>query len=525
MLPTEENLQKMTGKNGEAPFHCDLLVVGGGINGAGIARDAAGRGLSVVLCEKDDWGSATSSASTKLIHGGLRYLEQYEFSLVRASLIERDILARIAPHLISPMRFVLPHDKSLRPKWMIRAGLFLYDRLGGWRRESVFEKSYRLSLQDHPLHEAYKTGFVYSDGWVDDARLVLCNVAGAQEKGAVTLSRTECRRLEADEKTGLWTAALYHKAPDAMRGRNIQITARCVVNAAGPWVDSFLPKAVEGFKARHAIRLVKGSHIVVPRLYKGDHAYILQNDDGRIVFAIPYQNAFTLIGTTDESFTGDPAAAKISEDEKRYLCSAVSRYFTSKIDEKDIVWSYSGVRPLLEDGKENASKVTRDYRLDFARHHSCPILSVYGGKLTTYRKLSERALEKIKAEVFPDCGGAWTENAVLPGGDFSPAANFEALLKTLLSEYHWLSRGDAERFLRRYGAHTWDLLKNCHHQEDMGQAFGGGLTAHEIDYLVEREDVQAAADILWRRTKSGLHCSPAQRQDIEDYVQQRKAKK
>lgn len=518
MLRSRDNLQKIIRPKSEPSHHCDVLVVGGGINGAGIAHDLAGRGLSVVLCEKNDWGGATSSASSKLIHGGLRYLEQYEFGLVRSSLIERETLYRLAPHLIKPLRFVLPHDKSLRPKWMIRAGLFLYDRLGGRQSHNIFEKSYMLPLADHPLHEEYKTGFVYTDCWVDDARLVLANVTAAHEKGAVVLSRTECRTLEADKKTGLWTASLFHKAPDAARGKSCEITARCVVNAAGPWVESFLPEAVKGFKAHYHVRLVKGSHIIVPRLYNGAHAYILQNNDGRIVFVIPYENDYTLIGTTDVPYEGDPAQVKISREEISYLCDAVGRYFTTPVVPSEVVRSYSGVRPLLDDGTQNASDVTRDYKLDLARHKSCPLLSVYGGKLTTYRKLSEQVADMLKEDVFPEAGDAWTAAAPLPGADFAPAANLETFLKTLCREYHWLSAETAEQYVRRYGSRVREIIKNCHHADDMGTHFGAGLYANEIDYMMDFEDAQTAEDILWRRSKYGLHGNPEMFEKVEEYM-------
>ncbi len=523
MLRSRDNLQKITRTKNDPVYRCDVLVVGGGINGAGIAHDLAGRGLSVVLCEKNDWGSATSSASSKLIHGGLRYLEQYEFGLVRSSLIERETLYRLAPHLIKPLRFVLPHDKSLRPKWMIRAGLFLYDHLGGRQRHNVFEKSYMLPLTDHPLHETYKTGFVYTDCWVDDARLVLTNVMAAHEKGAVVLSRTACRGLEADKKAGLWKATLFHKEPGDARGKSHEIKARCVVNAAGPWVESFLPATVKGFKPHYHVRLVKGSHIVVPRLYNGAHAYILQNKDGRIIFVIPYENDYTLIGTTDVAYEGDPAQVKITKEEISYLCDAVGRYFTTPVIPEEVVWSYSGVRPLLDDGTQNASEVTRDYKLDLAHHKSCPLLSVYGGKLTTYRKLSEQVADLLKEEIFPEAGAAWTAEAVLPGADFSPVANLETFLKTLRREYHWLSAEAAEQYVRRYGSNVREIFKNCHHENDMGAYFGAGLYANEIDYMMDFEDAQTAEDILWRRSKCGLHGDPDMFEKLERYIAEKRA--
>lgn len=522
-LRTQDNLQSIAVKKGETPYHCDLLVIGGGVNGAGIARDAAGRGLSVVLCEKNDWASATSSASSKLIHGGLRYLEHYEFRLVRESLIEREVLYKTAPHIIWPMSFVLPHNKRQRPKWMIRAGLFLYDHLGAGKRHDVFDKSYALSLKDHPLHADYKSGFVYTDCWVDDARLVMMSVIDAHDKGAVTLSRTMCRSLESDEETGLWTAGLYHKKPGNTRGKTYKVTAKCVVNAAGPWVSDFLSQTVPDMAADHNIKLVKGSHIVVPRLYKGAHAYILQNTDDRIVFALPYEKYYTLIGTTDVAHKSDPARAKIQKSEEDYLCDVINMYFETTLSRQDIVWSYSGVRPLLDDGEDNASKVTRDYKLDFETYQNCPILSVYGGKLTTFRKLSEQATDKIAEEVFPNIPRAWTQDGILPGGDFSPAADFEMFLNTLHREYHWLSKRLAYRYVRSYGSRVRVLLRNCHQVEDMGKELAPDLFEHEIDYLMEYEDAQTAEDVLWRRSKRGLHSDAQACARIEKYMTKKKA--
>jgi len=525
ILRTQDNLLKITTAKDEPVYQCDLLVVGGGINGAGVARDAAGRGLSVVMCEKDDWASATSSASSKLIHGGLRYLEHYEFRLVRESLIEREVLYNLAPHIIWPMSFVLPHNKYQRPKWMIRAGLFLYDHLGAGQRHGVFSKSHAVSLKDHPLDDQYKTGFVYTDCWVDDARLVMANVIDAHEKGAVTLSRTECRSLKADKETGLWTANLYHKKPGNTRGKTYKVQARCVVNAAGPWVSRFLKEAAPDIKTKNKTKMVKGSHIVVPRLYKGQHAYILQNDDERIVFVMPYEKYYTLIGTTDKKFNGDPANVKIHKDEKQYLCEVVSEYFTTDVSVEDIVWTYSGVRPLLDDGEANASKVTRDYKLDMIWHKKCPSLSIYGGKLTTYRKLSEQVMDELTEEVFEKLPKGWTDIGALPGGDFSPAANFDMYLNTLHREYHWLSKRLAYRYVHSYGSRVRVLLRNCHHIEDMGKELAPDLFEHEIDYLMDYEDAQTAEDVLWRRSKRGLHSDDDARLRVEKYMKKRAVKK
>lgn len=401
----------------------DLLVIGGGINGVGIARDAAGRGLSVCLCEQDDLAAHTSSASTKLIHGGLRYLEQYEFALVGKALAEREVLLRLAPHIIWPLRFLLPHQPHLRPAWMIRAGLFLYDHLGGSKRS--LPRSRRLSLRTHPvgqpLQESLRTGFVYSDAWVQDARLVVLNAMDAAKRGAQIHTRTRC--VGAWRDAGFWYAEL-----EGCDGRRRTVQSRALANAAGPWAVSFLDK-VAAVPHQHALRLVKGSHIVVPKLFDHDHAYIFQQPDRRIVFAIPYEHDFTLIGTTDVDYEADPSAPKIDAAEVQYLCDAVNLYFQQQITPQDVVWNYSGVRPLLDDAEDNAAEVTRDYQLEVLTD-GAPLLNVFGGKLTTYRKLAEEAVDRL-TQALGARKPAWTARGeALPGGEQRDIASLLERVRT-----------------------------------------------------------------------------------------------
>jgi glycerol-3-phosphate dehydrogenase len=473
----------------------DLLVVGGGINGVGIARDAAGRGLSVCLCEKDDLASHTSSWSTKLVHGGLRYLEYYEFRLVRESLIEREVLLRAAPHIISPLTFVLPHTPEQRPAWLIRLGLLLYDNLGG---RELLPGSAAVDLgaapEGAPLKPDFRRGFTYSDAWVDDSRLVVLNAVDAAERGAEVRTRTRCAsaRREGDG----WVARL--EGPEGPR----EVRARALVNAAGPWVSTFLRDEL-ALDSRNRVRLVKGSHIVVPRLFEHDRAYILQNVDKRIVFAIPYLGRFTLIGTTDVAHEGPPAEVRISPEETEYLCGVVNRYFRRPTAPGDVVWSYSGVRPLYDDARGDPSAVTRDYVFDLdAADGRAPLLSVFGGKLTTYRKLAEHALAKLQ----PVMGfekGAWTAKAHLPGGDI-PGADFAGFLAAFRARHPWLDEGLARRLARAYGTRAERVLNGATSAEGLGREVAPGLHEAELDYLVGREWAVSAEDVLWRRSKLGL---------------------
>jgi glycerol-3-phosphate dehydrogenase len=487
----------------------DMLVVGGGVNGAGIARDAAGRGLSVMLCERDDLASHTSSASTKLIHGGLRYLEQYEFRLVAKALAEREVILRLAPHITWPLLFVLPHESHLRPAWMIRLGLMLYDRLGPAHR--TLADSQAVDLGDHvsgtPLMPGYKRGFVYSDGWVQDARLVVLNAMDALERGASVHVHTRCVKARVED--GVWVVELR----DA-EGRSHQVRARTLVNACGPWAGQFLGNVL-GRHDHPKLRLVKGSHIVLPRWYEHDYAYIFQQPDQRIVFAIPYEDDYTLVGTTDVDVTGLSGPVCIEEKETRYLCEAVNRYFSHKAGPDDVVWSYSGVRPLLDEGGD-ASEVSRDYRLKLDTREGAPLLSVFGGKITTYRRLSEEAVDRMAKALDRDLP-AWTaEGDPLPGGDFVDA---ERELVAWAHRWPWLPTGLAHRWLRHYGTRTETVIGEADSVEDLGRHFGADLYQAEVDYLCRHEWARDAEDILWRRTKMGLHLDADQRATVAAYLE------
>ncbi len=474
---------------------CDLLVIGGGINGAGIARDAAGRGLKVVLCEKDDLAAHTSSASTKLVHGGLRYLEHYEFRLVAEALREREVLLKAAPHIVWPLRFVLPHDTAMRSKWLLRAGLLLYDTLGGLGRSLPGSRAIRLDRPPHRgvLREHLTRGFEYSDCWVEDARLVVLVAMDAQARGAEILTRTECVALERGPEQ--WRAVLR----DAKGERTI--TARAVVNAAGPWVDGIAGMALGKGTTAH-LRLVKGSHIVVPRGFPGEQAYILQQPDGRIVFAIPYERDFTLIGTTDEAFTGDPGAVAISDVEVDYLIAAVGRSFRSGVTRDEIAWTFAGVRPLYEDKARSNSTVTRDYVFELDAKSGAPILSIYGGKITTFRRLAEHALKKLAKHV--PMGEAWTATAPLPGGDMPDFARF---LWDASERFEWIPPEMLLRLARAYGTRLDQIVGGAESLARLGRHFGGDLYEAELTYLVEYELARTAEDALWRRSKQGLHLS------------------
>lgn len=486
----------------------DVLVVGGGVNGAGIARDAAGRGFTVLLCEKDDLAAHTSSSSTKLIHGGLRYLEYGEFKLVRKALQEREVLLRAAPHIMWPLRFVMPHMPNLRPAWMIRAGLFLYDHLA---RRELLPGSHGIDMRRHPagapLVDSIRRGFVYSDGWVDDARLVVLNALDAQERGATIKTRT--RLVNAVRAGGEWHATLADTG-----GATINVRACSIANAAGPWVGELLKGSLGSTRTRHSVRLVKGSHIVTRRLFEHDHAYIFQNPDKRIIFAIPYEHDYTLIGTTDIEYGGDASKVEISADEIRYLCDSINRYFKQHIAPQDVRWTYSGVRPLLEDETaENASAVTRDYLLELdAPENEAPLLSVFGGKITTFRKLAEEAVDKL-AEALGSDARTWTEGEPLPGGDIADA-NFERFLSRFGQQYPWLPAPLAHRYARAYGTRAGRLVGAARSLADLGEEFAPGLHEAELRYLRDHEWAMRAEDVLWRRSKLGLHIDPASLADV-----------
>ena len=495
----------------------DVLIVGGGINGVGIARDAVGRGLSVALLEQSDLASATSSAATKLIHGGLRYLEFFEFRLVREALIERERLLTIAPHIIRPLQFVWPHVEALRPRWQLRIGLFLYDHLGG-RERLPSSRGVRIAGTNYgtALRDNIKRGFVYADCWADDSRLVVLNALDAAERGAKIHTRT--RFIAADSTSDGWEV----QCERLNSGERFTIHARAVVNAAGPWVERALRNIDDiDDKQKAQVRLVKGSHIVVPRMYEGDHAFTLQNTDGRVIFTIPYEEHYTVVGTTDVPYDGDPSQVKISPEEIDYLCKAVNGYFRKQLTAADVRWSYSGVRPLADDESANVSKVTRDYRLELHRSRDGhPMLSIFGGKITTYRKLAEAALEKLHAFV----GGStkeWTDQAALPGGDV-PRGDFPTFLSHVRARWTFLPMDLSLRLARAYGTRLNAILGGAKHLGDLGEHFGAGLTQAEVDYLIAHEWAMTADDVLWRRTKRGLHMTDAERARVQQYLEQRR---
>lgn len=511
----------MTG-TGTDPIR-DLLVIGGGINGCGIARDAAGRGFSVLLAEMNDLASGTSSWSTKLVHGGLRYLEYYEFRLVREALTEREVLWANAPHIIRPLRFILPHHRGLRPRWLLRLGLFFYDHLGGRR---LLPPTRTLDLRHdpagQPLKSGYSTAFEYSDCAVDDARLVALNARDAADRGAEILTRTRviaARRDAASDGTPLWRVVLQ----DTSTGSDREVRARVLVNAAGPWVDHVFADALGHNDARN-VRLVQGSHLVVQKLFDHDRAYIFQNADGRIIFAIPYEKDFTLIGTTDRDFTGDPGKAEISEEETDYLIAAAADYFDRPPRRTDIVWTYSGVRPLYDDGASKAQEATRDYVLvtmggQGAKNGStpeAPLISVFGGKITTYRRLAESVLERIEAELGRR-GAAWTRIAPLPGGDF-PATGLKALKAELASAHPTLDKALLKRLAEAYGTRAKLILDGVTCPEDLGKDFGAGLSAREVSYLIDQEFARCADDVLWRRSKLGLRLGPEDAAALDEWI-------
>jgi glycerol-3-phosphate dehydrogenase len=490
----------------------DLAIIGGGINGCGIARDAAGRGWRVFLCDRADLASGTSSASTKLIHGGLRYLEQYEFRLVREALTEREVLWGIAPHIIRPLRFVLPHHRKLRPAWLLRFGLFIYDHLGG-RKRLPSTRTVRLNAGPTAatLKPEFTRGFEYSDCWVEDSRLVVLNARDAAERGATIATRTAC--VSADRGEDRWSVALR----DEVTGQLRTIHAQVLVNAAGPWVAEVAGLAAQAGVAT-AVRLVQGSHIVVRRLYDHDSCYIFQNPDGRVLFVIPFERDYTLIGTTDQDFTGDPADVRVSAAEIAYLCESASAYLRAAVTPAAVVWSYAGVRSLFDDGSSDPQAATRDYGLKLDAPSGKPaLLSVFGGKITTYRRLAESALALLRPHLPPPSGrpAGWTGQQTLPGGDF-PVDGFDHLVATVEVRFPFIPRPILRRLLRAYGTEIYRLLGDAKSYADLGRRFGADLTEAELRYLMQAEWARTAEDVVWRRSKLGLRLSVEQIAAIDD---------
>jgi len=515
---------------------CDLFVIGGGINGCGIARDAAGRGLSVTLAEMNDLASATSSASTKLFHGGLRYLEYFEFRLVREALVERETLLKAMPHISWPMRFVLPYHgdmrfdsdtptskllrtvmpwmKGRRPAWLIRMGLFLYDHLGGRKMlPGTAAVDLRRAPEGAPLKDKFKKAYEYSDCWVEDSRLVVLNARDAEARGATILVRTEV--VSAERADGLWEVTVR----DTASGDSRKLRARMLVNAGGPWVGDLIRSRIR-LNSREDVRLVRGSHIVTRKLYDHDKCYFFQGTDGRIIFAIPYEQDFTLIGTTDLDHPDPSQRPVCTEAEQDYLCAFASDYFRRPVTRDDIVWSYSGVRPLYDDGASSATAATRDYTLKIDTHGGAPVLNVFGGKITTYRRLAESAMEKIAAH-FPDLPGDWTAGVPLPGGDF-PVAGAADLTARLRGDYAFLTDFWARRLVRAYGTEAWKVLGEAARKDDLGREFGATLTAREIEWLMDREYARTAEDVVWRRNKLGLRLSEEEVSALDAWMARRR---
>ncbi len=481
----------------------DLFVIGGGINGAGIARDAAGRGLSVVLCEKDDLAEGTSSRSGKLVHGGLRYLEYYEFRLVREALIEREVLMNAAPHIIWPLRFVLPHSPEDRPAWLVRLGLFLYDNLGGRKKlPGTRTLDLRRDPEGAPLLDRYTKGFEYSDCWVDDARLVVLNAVDAAERGATVLTRSPC--ISARREDGAWRCT----TKDSLTGEEREFRARVVANAAGPWVSDVIGRVAGANSARN-VRLVKGSHIITPKFWEGPNSYLIQNTDRRVLFINPYEGDKALIGTTDVAYEGDPNGVEISDEEIDYLLTAVNRYFKEKLRREDIVETFSGVRALFDDGQGNPSAVTRDYEFDLEDRGGAPLLNVFGGKITTFRELSEHGLQKLKP-FFPEMGGDWTGTATLPGGEIENA-DYEAFRDRMKADYPWMPPALRRHYGRCYGARIAMIAGGATSLDGLGRHFGGQLYEAEARYLIDYEWARTAEDVLWRRTKHHLTMTVAEK--------------
>jgi len=489
----------------------DIFVIGGGINGCGIARDAAGRGYSVRLAEKGDLASGTSSWSSKLIHGGLRYLEYYEFRLVRESLSEREVLLQMAPHIIWPMRFLLPHHKAMRPAWLLRLGLFLYDHIG---KRKLLPGTKQVDLHNSylgsPLKPLFSKGFEYSDCWVNDARLVVLNAQDAQQRGAIIETRSKV--ISAVRKKEFWNIT----TENLRTGERAEHKARLLVNASGPWVDEVLGETLNSKYSKN-VRHVQGSHIVVPKLHDHDGAYIFQNADNRIIFALPYEQDFTLIGTTDQDYQGDLNNINITDEETSYLCSTASEYFEKPLNVSDVVWSYSGVRPLYDDGATEAQEATRDYVLRVDKEdEEPPLINIFGGKITTYRKLSESMLSKIESLIGAK-GDAWTSTSYLPGGDFK-VNEFTALVKKLKDNYEFLETPLVERFIRSYGTNAWILMDGALKKSDMGHEFGSSLFEREVNYLIKHEWAECADDIVWRRTKLGIRLSQDEKSSLEEWM-------
>jgi len=509
------------------PF--DIFVIGGGINGCGIARDAAGRGLSVCVAEKGDLAGATSSSSTKLFHGGLRYLEYFEFRLVREALIERETLLRAMPHISWPMRFVLPLSpdmrfdsetptsrllsfvmpwmKGRRPAWLIRLGLFLYDHMGG---RKILPGTKRVSLEGTaegaPLQDRFGTAFEYSDCWVEDSRLVVLNARDADNRGARILTRT--RVVSAACDGDLWRVTLTRN------GETEEVTARALVNAGGPWVGDIIQNVTRQ-NTPERVRLVRGSHIVTRRLYDHDKCYFFQGTDGRIIFAIPYETDFTLIGTTDQEHDGKPGTAVCTPEEQEYLLNFANQYFTETLTSDDVVWTYSGVRPLYDDGASSATAATRDYVLSL-EDKGAPLLNVFGGKITTYRKLAQAAMAKL-TPFFPKAGPDWTSGVALPGGDF-PVDGVDSLVDGLTKDYPFLDERWAKRLVRAYGTEAREILGEAKTADDLGRSFGATLTEAELRWLMTREYAQIAEDVVWRRSKLGLRLSAAELAAVDAFM-------
>ncbi|EIG62239.1 glycerol-3-phosphate dehydrogenase [Bradyrhizobium canariense] len=488
----------------------DLAIIGGGINGAGIARDAAGRGLKVLLCEKGDFAEGTSSRSGKLVHGGLRYLEYYELRLVRKALIEREVLLASAPHIIWPMRFVLPHSPEQRPAWLVRAGLLFYDHLGG-RKQLPASRGldFAKAPEGAPLKAEFRRGFEYSDCWVDDARLVVLNLIAAREKEAMILPRT--RAVSARREGETWLLEMLSED-----GRSQRVRARALVNAAGPWVQDVV-QGVAKLNSSHNVRLVKGSHIVVPKFWSGPQAYLLQNEDRRVIFVNPYEDDLALIGTTDIPYEGSAENVAIDGDEIAYLLRVLARYFKTPPAESDIVYAFSGVRPLYDDNAKNPSAVTRDYVFEVhGAPEEPPLLSIFGGKITTYRRLAEQALERLQPW-FPSMSSAWTAGRPLPGGQIG--GTFQEFVAAIAAEYPNLPRKLIQHYARLYGTRAWDLLGTVRSIPELGRHFGGLLYEREVHYLQEAEWASRPADILERRTKHALHLSCGERKAFEEFMQ------